>query len=306
MIKVFIDGREGTTGLRIEQRLSVRSDIELLTIDPSLRKDSATRARLLNQADVAFLCLPDAASIEAVSLIDNPNTIVIDASTAHRTLHGWAYGLPELSPEHRKNIMHGKRIAVPGCHASGFLALAYPLILSGLLPKNYPIACHSVTGYTGGGKSMISEYESSDRDISLDSPRQYGLSQEHKHLREMVTVSGLTLTPIFMPIVADFPQGMVVTLPLHKALLNGNPDIMAILTAHYQHQPMIKVLDHSASFLPANALAGRDDMEIAVHGHQERIVLTARFDNLGKGASGAAIQCMNIALGLPEQESLIG
>ncbi len=308
VVKVFIDGREGTTGLRIQQRLTARPDIELLSIDEAQRKDAAARKRLLNAADIAFLCLPDAAAVEAVALVDNPKTVVVDASTAHRTLPDWAYGLPELSPDHRRKIRSGKRIAVPGCHASGFIALCYPLVAAGILPRDYPLVCHSVTGYTGGGKGMIAEYEASGRDPELSSPRQYGLSQQHKHLQEMRAIAGLSEVPVFSPIVADFPCGMALTLPLTARLLPGKPGIQQIrarLKSHYADQKLVRVVDSEATYLGANNLAGRDCMEISVFGNDERILLTARFDNLGKGASGAAVQCMNIALGLDETTGLV-
>lgn len=310
MTRVYIDGREGTTGLRIYERLSARADVEMLIIDPTLRKDVQARKRLLNLADVAFLCMPDAAAVEAVKLMDDPDTILIDASTAHRTLDGWAYGLPELSEAHRRSIAGGKRITVPGCHASGFIALTYPLIQAGVLPPDYPVVCHSVTGYSGGGKGMIAEYQAEDRTGEFDSPRQYGLSQRHKHLKEMKAISGLSTEPVFTPIVADFYSGMVVTVPLFTKLLKGPAslaDLHALLSEHYRGQKLVRVLpmDDNPGFLGSNNLSGCDSMEIAVFGNDERVILTARFDNLGKGASGAAVQCMNIALGLPETTSLI-
>lgn len=309
MVKVFIDGREGTTGLRIHERLSAREDITLLTISDALRKDMAERKRLLNEADVAFLCLPDQAAIEAVSLVENPNTIVIDASTAHRTLPDWAYGFADLSDTHRQKIQQGKRIAVPGCHASGFIALVYPLIAGGVLPKDAWLSCHSVTGYTGGGKKMIAEYEDISRIPELDSPRQYALGQQHKHLAEMVAITGLQMPPIFSPIVADFPCGMVVTIGVHASQMIapiGVKEIQSRFEAHYRDRALVQVTspDGQPAFLAANPLSGHDSMHISVHGCDERILLTAQFDNLGKGASGAAVQCMNIALGLPETTSL--
>lgn len=309
-IKVFIDGREGTTGLKILERFAGRDDLELIEIPDELRKDPAARAERLNAADIAFLCLPDAAAREAVAMVTNPNTRIIDASTAHRTADGWAYGFPELSPAHRAAIASGKRIAVPGCHASGFLSLVYPLRAAGILPADYPIVSYSLTGYTGGGKKMIAEYEGEGRDVALDSPRQYGLTQSHKHLPEMQAVANLAHPPIFAPIVADFPQGMEVSVPLYSALLNGKPtpaDIHAALSAHYAGSKMVSVLPlggDGTGFLPSNPLAGKCTMQIFVGGNDERILLAALFDNLGKGASGAAVQCMNIMLGLEEDLGL--
>ena len=304
--KIFIDGREGTTGLKILERFAGRDDLELIDIPDELRKDPAARAERLNAADIAFLCLPDAAAREAVAMVTNPNTKIIDASTAHRTMDGWAYGFPELSPAHRAAIVSGKRVAVPGCHASGFLSLVYPLRAAGILPADYPIVSYSLTGYTGGGKKMIAEYEGEGRDIALDSPRQYGLTQQHKHLPEMQAVASLAHPPIFAPIVADFPQGMEVSVPLYSALLNGKPtpaDVHAALSAHYAGSKMVSVLPlggDGTGFLPSNPLAGTCTMQIFVGGNNDRILLCSLFDNLGKGASGAAVQCMNIMLGVEE------
>ena len=306
MVKAYIDGQEGTTGLRIHERLSARDDIELIEIDPALRKDAAERKKLLNAADVCFLCLPDAAAKEAAAMMDNEHTILIDASTAHRTDADWAYGLPELSPAHRAKIASGKRIAVPGCHASGFIALVYPLIEAGLIPAEYPHAVHSLTGYSGGGKGMIAEYQGADRSVDLDSPRQYALTQQHKHLREMIAISGAKVAPIFMPIVADFYSGMEVTVPVHLTGEVTKAAVHAALKAHYQGSKLVSVMDLGAepSFMAANALSGLDTMQITVSGNDERLILIARFDNLGKGSSGAAVQCLNIALGLDETTGL--
>lgn len=308
--KIFIDGREGTTGLKILERFAGRNDLELIDIPDDLRKDPTARAERLNAADIAFLCLPDDAAREAVAMVTNPNTRIIDASTAHRTLEGWAYGFPELSPAHREAVKTGKRVAVPGCHASGFLALTYPLRAAGILPADYPIVCYSLTGYTGGGKKMIADYENPDRDPALDSPRQYGLTQQHKHLREMQAIAKLDRAPIFAPIVADFPQGMEVSIPLFADLLPGKPtpaSIHAALSAHYAGSKMVSVLPlggDGTGFLPSNPLAGKCTMQIFVGGNDERILLAALFDNLGKGASGAAVQCMNIMLGVEEDLGL--
>ncbi len=312
MTKVFIDGREGTTGLRITERLSARNDIELLLIDEALRKDINARREMIAASDVTFLCLPDAAAKEAVAMADtlNKKVRIIDASTAHRTLPTWAYGFAELSADHRKAIEIGDRIAVPGCHASGFNALVYPMVKSGLMAADYPVTCHSITGYSGGGKKMIAQYQDDARDNELQSPRQYGLTQMHKHLKEMQAIPSLTFAPIFNPIVADYYAGMVVTVPVFTSLLRGKPtlhDIHEMFAAHYAGAKMVRVLPQTdtPAFLGANNLAGRDCMEILIAGNDERVLLTARFDNLGKGASGAAVQCMNIALGLDETTGLV-
>jgi len=309
MTKVFIDGREGTTGLRITERLSARADIELLLIDEALRKDPEARREMISKSDVTFLCLPDAAAKEAVAMA--PETVkIIDASTAHRTLPGWAYGFAELSDAHRNAIATGNRIAVPGCHASGFNSLVYPMIKSGLMSADYPVVCHSVTGYSGGGKKMIAQYQDENREEELKSPRQYGLTQMHKHLKEMKAIPGLAMEPIFNPIVADYYAGMVVTVPVFTSLLKGKPTLAAIrelFIEHYKEQQMVKVIENEEApgFLGANNLAGRDIMEILITGNDERVLLTSRFDNLGKGASGAAVQCMNITLGLDETTGLV-
>jgi len=308
MIRVFIDGSEGTTGLRIRERLSVRREIELAVLPEHLRKDPSARAEQINAADVAFLCLPDAAAKESAAMAGDAVKI-IDASTAHRVNPGWAYGFAELSAAHRQAISEGKRIANPGCHASGFVALVYPLTAAGILPKDAFLTCHSVTGYSGGGKKMIAEYESEGRAAELDSPRQYGLSQTHKHLPEMQAVPGLIRAPVFCPIVSDFYAGMAVTVPLFPEQLKGAPTVKRLREAmadHYAGQKLVKVLpeEETPAFLAGNALSGRDSMEILVSGNDERALLIARFDNLGKGASGAAIQNMNLALGLPEAAGL--
>lgn len=313
MINVFIDGAEGTTGLRLASRLENRDDVTLLRIDTELRKDPAERARLANSADVVFLCLPDAAAREAVAGVTNPDTIVIDASTAHRTLDDWAYGLPELSAAHRAKITSSKRIAVPGCHASGFIALTYPLIQAGILPENYPLTAHSVTGYSGAGKPMIAKYGDPGRPACYDAPRQYALGQTHKHLPEMQKITGIAAPPVFNPIIADIYAGMAVTVPLHLRLLNKTVDAKAlhsVLAEHYAGQNVIAVRpfgdqdNEEGAMISADTLAGRDNMEIFVCGHDQQAVLIARYDNLGKGASGAAIQCMNIACGDDETRGL--
>lgn len=300
MKKVFIDGSAGTTGLRIYERLEKRTDVTLLTLPDDKRKDVAERKKMLNAADIVFLCLPDDAARESVSLIDNPDTVVIDASTAHRTVSGWAYGFPELSKGHETGVKTGKRIAVPGCHASGFIALVYPLIEAGLLDKSALLTCHSVTGYSGGGKKMIAEYQDQTKAMLLDAPRQYALGQQHKHLKEMVAVCGLENAPIFCPIVADFYSGMHVTVPVFKSQIHGSMDeIKAVYKKKYQNEFVCyqESVD-DGGFVSGVANANKDSMKIAVYGNDERILLTAVYDNLGKGASGAAIECMNLALGV--------
>lgn len=308
MTKVYIDGSAGTTGLRIHERLAGRSDLEFLDIPKELRKDNEARAERMNQSDITFFCLPDAAAVEAESLVTNPDVCIIDTSTAHRTMPGWCYGFPELSTAHRTAIQTAKRISVPGCHASGFNALVYPLMAGGIVSADYPFVCYSVTGYSGGGKSMIAAYEEPDRDSELASPRQYGVTQSHKHLKEMKAVPELMREPIFAPIVDDYYSGMVVSVPLYGHLL-AKPQTVASLkeyfTQYYAGQPLIAVAQEVPSFISANSFSGRDTMEILVGGNDERILLAARFDNLGKGASGAAIQCMNLVLGLDETAGLV-
>ena len=307
--KVFIDGQEGTTGLQIHQRLAARSDIELLAIDPEKRKDPEERKKLLNAADLVFLCLPDAAAREAVAMIEDGRTRVIDASTAHRTAEGWVYGFPELLAGQRARIKFAKRVADPGCHASGFLAAAAPLTELGILPKDYPVTCYSLTGYSGGGKKMIAQYEAEGKETALFSPRIYGTGLKHKHLPEMQAYSGLEHPPVFCPIVDDYYSGMATALMLHNRLLKGQPtaeDVCEILARYYEGETLVTVapFDREGSFLAANALAGTDRMEISVSGHEGQTLIVARFDNLGKGASGAAVQNMNLMLGLRETEGL--
>ena len=305
MSKVFIDGSAGTTGLRIHERLAERADITLLTLSDELRKDENARREMLMSADIAFLCLPDAAAVEAVALAEGSNVRIIDTSTAHRTNPDWVYGFAELS--RREQIATARRVANPGCHASGFLALVAPLTAAGLLSPDVALTAFSLTGYSGGGKKMIAEYEDSARSPLLGAPRQYGLSQMHKHLPEMCTVAGLTSAPVFCPIVGDYYSGMEVSVPvLARDLRGGVQDILDVYGATYQ-TPMVHVADalSEGGFLSAAAYAGRDDMEISVAGNAERILLTARFDNLGKGASGAAIQNMNIMLGVEETTGLV-
>ena len=299
MKKIFIDGSAGTTGLRIAERLESRKDIEIIKLTEENRKDLEARRVALNSADIAFLCLPDAAAIEAVSLIDNDNTVVIDTSTAHRTNPDWAYGFPELSAELENKIKKSKRIANPGCHASGFIALIYPLVEKGILPKDALLSCFSLTGYSGGGKKMIAEYES---------PRQYGISQSHKHLPEMKKITGIENAPTFIPVVGDFYSGMEVTIPLFKSQLNdgfGVEDIKAAYKEKYTGPIVSFVEDFSEEgFVSANKLEMKDSMEISVAGNTDRILLIASYDNLGKGASGSAVECMNIVLGTDKTEGL--
>ncbi|MBR6524087.1 MAG: N-acetyl-gamma-glutamyl-phosphate reductase [Clostridia bacterium] len=305
MIKVFIDGSAGTTGLRIFDRLSQRKDMELIKLPEEIRKDVGARKDAINSADVVFLCLPDAAAIEAVSMLENDKTTIIDTSTAHRTSDGWAYGFPELKG-YREKIENSQLIANPGCHASGFVALIQPLRQAGLISSDLPLSCFSITGYSGGGKKMIAEYETQDRDNLLSAPRQYGLTQQHKHLKEMVKVCDIDSAPLFCPIVADFYSGMEVTVPLFTKDIKGSiEDITEIYKNTYTGK-LIHFNDNADEdgFLSAAAFSGRDDMEISVSGNEDRIILVSRFDNLGKGASGAAIQNMNIKLGLAEDTGL--
>ena len=306
MKKVFIDGSAGTTGLRIAERLSTRTDIELIKLTEERRKDINARKEALNSADIAFLCLPDTASREAVSLIENSNTVVLDTSTAHRTDDGWAYGFPELSEKHREKIKNSKRIAVPGCHASGFIALVYPLIEAGVLPKDSLLSCFSLTGYSGGGKNMIADYEGERRDKLLNAPRQYGISQTHKHLPEMVKFGGIENAPVFIPVVADYYSGMEVTVPIFGSDINATIDEIKEIYKRKYTGPIVKFTqDFSENgFVSANKLSFCDGMEISVAGNDDRILAIARYDNLGKGASGAAIECMNIVLGTEETTGL--
>lgn len=307
MKKVFIDGKAGTTGLRIYERLSERSDIELMLLPEEKRKDVEARREALNTCDIAFLCLPDAAAVESVGLIENENVKVLDTSTAHRTDPDWAYGFPELSAAHREKIKNSNRIAVPGCHASGFISLVYPLVEAGAISADTLLTCHSLTGYSGGGKKMIAEYEGEEPDVALKSPRQYGLTQNHKHLKEMKAITGINTFPAFCPIVADYYSGMLVSVPLFKEQLNGVSidDIKKIYADKY-HSDIVKYKDEIGEngFICSNKLSFNDSMEIFVEGNEDRILLMSRYDNLGKGASGAAIQNMNILLGTDEKTGL--
>lgn len=307
MKKVFIDGSAGTTGLRIYERLSQRKDLQLITLPENVRKDVGARKDALNSVDLAFLCLPDDAAREAVAMVENPDVTIIDASTAHRTLPDWAYGFPELDESFLQKIKNSKRIAVPGCHASGFISLVYPLVKAGLLEKDALLTCHSITGYSGGGKKMIAEYESEDKNVLLNAPRQYALTQQHKHLKEMQGICGINSAPVFCPIVSDFYSGMTVTVPLFKSMINGNAeDIKALYKNAYQS----KIVSYEenlneSGMISGLAVANKDCMKITVAGNDERILLIACYDNLGKGASGAAVECMNIALGVDETTGLV-
>ena len=306
MTKVFIDGSAGTTGLRIRERLSDRKDLELIILPEETRKDPAARADALNSAAVSFLCLPDAAAVEAASFVTSPDAVVIDTSTAHRVAEGWVYGMPELADQ-REKLKSAKRIANPGCHATGFISLVAPLVAAGLISKDARLSCFSLTGYSGGGKKMIAEYESPDMNPLYQAPRQYGLGQTHKHLPEMAKICGLDHAPVFCPIVAPYYAGMEVTVPLTPADISASPEeIRAVYRAYYR-DGLIRFADGTdeSGFLSGCAFAGRDDLEVSVYGNEERILLVSRFDNLGKGASGAAIQNMNIVLGLDECTGLI-
>ncbi len=310
--KIFIDGSEGTTGLRIHERFAGRDDIELLPIEPEKRKDREERRRLINQSDVTFLCLPDDAAREAVSLVDSDQVRIIDTSTAHRTEPGWAYGFPELSGEHRQRIREGKRIAVPGCYATGFITAVYPLRAGGILPGDYPVSAFALSGYSGAGKKTIVVYEAEERDQELDAPREYALLQKHKHLKEMQMVTGLARAPLFSPIICDYYSGMLLTVPLYADMLSGgqNPErIHDFLQDYYGDGKFVRVMPFGKEaeyqgFLGANACSGWDGIEVYVTGNEDRILVSTRFDNLGKGACGAAIQCLNIMLGCEEEKGL--
>ncbi|WP_028510555.1 N-acetyl-gamma-glutamyl-phosphate reductase [Ruminococcus sp. NK3A76] len=311
--KIFIDGKEGTTGLQIFERFEKRNDLDILLIDDDKRKDVTERARLINESDITFLCLPDAAAIEAVSLVTNDKVRIIDASTAHRTNPAWDYGFPELSAKHREAIANSKRVANPGCYASGFISLVYPLVQAGILGEEYPLTAHAVSGYSGGGKKMIAAIEGADKTKEMASPRQYALTQAHKHLPEMQTVCGLKYKPMFNPIVDDYYAGMVVSVPLVTRALAKKVtpgDVHEILSAHYEGQRFVKVMELGGKetlpdgFLAANTLEGTNNMQLFVFGNDEQILVASRLDNLGKGASGAAVQNMNIMLGIDEGTGL--
>ncbi len=308
--KVYIDGQEGTTGLQIYDRLGAREDIELLRIDEDKRKDVAERKKLLNAADLVFLCLPDAAAVEAVSLIENPDTRVIDASTAHRTAPGWAYGFPELSAKHRSDILSAKRVANPGCHASGFIASVYPLVQLGVLSPDHPLCAYSLTGYSGGGKKLIAEYQDPDRDPRHASARIYATGLHHKHIPEMVHVCGLSAPPVFHPVLGDYIQGMATTVMLRNDTLPGGPtayNLYNILEAYYQDAAFVSVAPFGGEepVIYSNTLVGTNQLQLIVCGYEEQTTITALFDNLGKGASGAAVQNMNLMLGFDEATGLL-
>ena len=308
MKKIFIDGKAGTTGLRIYERLSERNDVEIILLSEEERKSPVARKKALNECDIAFLCLPDDAARESVSMIENPNVVLIDTSTAHRTLEGWCYGFPELSKELDESLKSAKRIAVPGCHASGFIALVKPLIDNGIISKDALLTCHSITGYSGGGKKMIADYEADERDALLDAPRQYGITQQHKHLKEMKAITGLNNAPVFCPIVSDFYSGMMVTVPLFASQLENGKSIEDIKKLYLKkYNTNIVSYCESADdggFVSGAKLSGTDSMLVTVTGNDERILLVAVYDNLGKGASGAAIECMNVVLGADKARAL--
>ncbi|RHV48429.1 N-acetyl-gamma-glutamyl-phosphate reductase [Lachnospiraceae bacterium OM04-12BH] len=311
-VKIFIDGSEGTTGLRIHERFAEREDVELLPISSELRKDKEERKRLINSSDITFLCLPDAAAEESVSLVENDHVRIIDTSTAHRTMEGWAYGFPELSKEHREAIAAGNRIAVPGCYATGFISLVYPMVAEGLISADYPVSAFGISGYSGGGRKMIAAYEAEEREDALLAPREYALSQAHKHLKEMKKIPGLKREPLFSPIVADYYSGMVVSVPVYTELMNKGrtpQEVWKYLADFYADSRFVRVMpfgaeEASANMLAGNAMSGRDSLRIYVTGNEDRVLLSSQFDNLGKGASGAAIQCLNIALGCEESKGL--
>lgn len=313
-VKVYIDGQEGTTGLKILERFEGRNDIELIRISEEKRKDPAERAKFINMSDYTFLCLPDAASKEAVSFVDNDHVRIIDASTAHRTNPDWAYGFPELSAAHREKIRTSNRVAVPGCYASGFASIVYPLVDHGIIPADYPVFAYATSGYSGAGKKAIAVYEGDEKPYEFNSPRQYALSQQHKHLPEMKAVSGLEYTPMFNPMVCDYFSGMVVSVPIQTRTLPKAvtpADIHAMYAEHYKGANMIEVMplmpadEQKSFFLASNTLSGLNKMQIFVFGSDEQILLCSRLDNLGKGASGAAVQCLNIMMGIDETTGLI-
>ncbi len=307
--KVYIDGKEGTTGLQIYDRLAAREDIELLLIEESKRKDVEERKKMMHQADLVFLCLPDAAAKEAVSLMEYSKTKVIDASTAHRTAPGWVYGFPELSKKQKSLIETAKRVANPGCHATGVIASVYPLVSMGILPQNYPLTVFSLTGYSGGGKKMIAQYEVQEKDEELYAPRIYGLNLKHKHLPEIQNMCGLSSPPVFCPIVDDYKEGMATTILLHNASLNGHytaSELWKRLKEYYDGQTVVQVEEFGGEtpMIAANQMAGKDGLKLIVCGHEEQTIVTALFDNLGKGASGAAVQNMNLMFGMEETRGL--
>jgi len=307
-VKVFIDGSEGTTGLRINERFKGRDDIEVMPIDPEKRKDPEERSKMINSSDYTFLCLPDAAAIEAVGLVnpDNNHTVIIDASTAHRTNPDWAYGLPELGSDFTEKIRNSRRIAVPGCYASGFVMMAYPLVKMGILGDDFPFVISALSGYSGAGKKAIALYEAEDKSRDLFAPREYALTQQHKHLKEMKAITGLSKEPIFIPVVDDYYCGMIVNLPIHADLMKKRmtpAELRDELAQYYEGQVFVRVCEYGKEaeyngFLAANELAGKDYADILVTGNDDRINICAMFDNLGKGASGAAVECLNVSMGI--------
>lgn len=310
MVKVYIDGQEGTTGLKILERFRGRTDIELIRIADDKRKDNDERRKMINSSDFTFLCLPDAASREAVEMADE-RVRIIDASTAHRTNPDWAYGFPELGRDFSEKIAKSNRVAVPGCYASGFISMVYPLVKLGIIPKDYPVTAHAVSGYSGAGKKAIAVYESADRPAEFDSPRQYALTQQHKHLPEMQKICGLEYEPAFNPLVCDYFSGMVVSLPIHTRLLTKKytaDDIRKALSEYYADSFFVRVKPEGEpqdGFIGSNNLSGTNFMEIFVNGNDDRLIICSRLDNLGKGASGAAVQCLNIMMGIDEKTGLL-
>ena len=304
MTKVFIDGSAGTTGLRIADRLKERSDIELITLPDAERKDPERRKEAVNLADICFLCLPDEAAKETVAMVENPDTAVIDTSTAHRVSPDYVYGFPEITG--RDRIKNSKRIANPGCHATGFISLIFPLVNQGIINPDARLCCFSLTGYSGGGKKMIAEYESSERSALLGAPRQYGLTQQHKHLKEMAAVTGLLNPPVFCPVVGDFYSGMEVTVTLNKSDFKASlSEIKEVYKSFYTGRVVSFSDEQEEGFLSAGILSGKDGLTVSAFGNDDRIILVSRFDNLGKGASGAAVQNMNIVMGIDETEGLV-
>ncbi|MBO4415315.1 MAG: N-acetyl-gamma-glutamyl-phosphate reductase [Lachnospiraceae bacterium] len=313
MKSVFIDGSAGTTGLRIYERLEKRDDIDLIILDDEHRKDPASIKDAIYRSDITFLCLPDAAAIEAVELAEGSNAVIIDTSTAHRTNDDWAYGFPELNKDQRKKIASSKRIANPGCYATGFISIAAPLVKSGMISADFPVSAFALSGYSGAGKKAIEVYEGPAKPADFNAPREYALSQQHKHIPEMQKLSGLTRKPLFSPVVDDYYSGMFVSVPFYTDMMKGvkgPDDVREMFEAYYKGEKLIKVMskgaeDEYSGFISANLLAGRDSLELFVTGNEERIVVTTRFDNLGKGASGAAIQNMNIVMGADELSGLV-